>query len=118
MRALEILRMVSTGLAARQIAERLVVSHRTVQNHIQNTLRKPVTGRSAATRTPQPAEPAANACPRAQDPHTAEYSAHRGTQRQVSRYLTGMTTPSMFSGSPCSWVLHPGAGTSCSGTVT
>ena len=40
-RELEILRTVSTGLAARQIAERLVVSHRTVQNHIQNTLRKP-----------------------------------------------------------------------------
>jgi DNA-binding NarL/FixJ family response regulator len=35
-----ILRMVSTGLSARQIADRLVVSHRTVQNHIQNTLRK------------------------------------------------------------------------------
>jgi DNA-binding NarL/FixJ family response regulator len=31
---------VSTGQSARQIAERLVVSHRTVQNHIQNTLRK------------------------------------------------------------------------------
>jgi DNA-binding NarL/FixJ family response regulator len=39
-REIEILRLVSTGLAARQIAERLVVSHRTVQNHIQNTLRK------------------------------------------------------------------------------
>ena len=39
-REIEILRMVSTGLAARQIADRLVVSHRTVQNHIQNTLRK------------------------------------------------------------------------------
>ena len=39
-REVEILRLVSTGLAARQIAERLVVSHRTVQNHIQNTLRK------------------------------------------------------------------------------
>ena len=39
-REIEILRMVSTGLTARQIAERLVVSHRTVQNHIQNTLRK------------------------------------------------------------------------------
>ncbi len=39
-REIEVLRMVSTGLAARQIAERLVVSHRTVQNHIQNTLRK------------------------------------------------------------------------------
>ena len=30
----------SPGLAARQIAERLGVSHRTVQNHVQNTLRK------------------------------------------------------------------------------
>ena len=39
-RETEILRMVSTGLSARQIADRLVVSHRTVQNHIQNTLRK------------------------------------------------------------------------------
>jgi DNA-binding NarL/FixJ family response regulator len=39
-REIEILRMVSTGLTARQIAERLVVSHRTVQNHIQKTLRK------------------------------------------------------------------------------
>jgi len=39
-RETEILRMVSTGLSARQIAERLVLSHRTVQNHIQNTLRK------------------------------------------------------------------------------
>lgn len=39
-RETEILRMVSTGLSARQIAERLVVSHRTVQNHIQNTLHK------------------------------------------------------------------------------
>jgi DNA-binding NarL/FixJ family response regulator len=39
-RETEILRMVSTGRTARQIAELLVVSHRTVQNHIQNTLRK------------------------------------------------------------------------------
>ena len=39
-RETEILRMVSTGISARQIADRLVVSHRTVQNHIQNTLRK------------------------------------------------------------------------------
>jgi DNA-binding NarL/FixJ family response regulator len=39
-RETEILRLVSTGLSARAIAERLVVSHRTVQNHIQNTLRK------------------------------------------------------------------------------
>jgi DNA-binding NarL/FixJ family response regulator len=39
-RETEILRMVSTGRTARQIADTLVVSHRTVQNHIQNTLRK------------------------------------------------------------------------------
>jgi DNA-binding NarL/FixJ family response regulator len=39
-RETEILRFVSTGLSARQIADRLVVSHRTVENHIQNTLRK------------------------------------------------------------------------------
>ncbi|HEY7009413.1 MAG TPA: response regulator transcription factor [Jatrophihabitantaceae bacterium] len=39
-RETQILRLVSTGLSARSIAERLVVSHRTVQNHIQNTLRK------------------------------------------------------------------------------
>jgi DNA-binding NarL/FixJ family response regulator len=39
-RETEILRLVSTGRTARQIAESLVVSHRTVQNHIQNTLRK------------------------------------------------------------------------------
>ena len=39
-RETEILRMVSTGLSSRDIAARLVVSHRTVENHIQNTLRK------------------------------------------------------------------------------
>jgi DNA-binding NarL/FixJ family response regulator len=39
-RETEILRLVSTGRTARQIADTLVVSHRTVQNHIQNTLRK------------------------------------------------------------------------------
>jgi DNA-binding NarL/FixJ family response regulator len=39
-RETEILRMVATGLSYRQIAERLVLSHRTVQNHVQNTLRK------------------------------------------------------------------------------
>jgi DNA-binding NarL/FixJ family response regulator len=39
-RETEILRLVATGLTARQIAERLVVSTRTVQNHVQNTLRK------------------------------------------------------------------------------
>ena len=39
-REAEILRMVATGLSYRQIAERLVLSHRTVQNHVQNTLTK------------------------------------------------------------------------------
>jgi DNA-binding NarL/FixJ family response regulator len=36
----EVLRLVATGLTYRQIAERLVLSHRTVQNHVQNTLVK------------------------------------------------------------------------------
>ena len=36
----EILRMVATGLSYKQIARRLVLSHRTVQNHVQNTLGK------------------------------------------------------------------------------
>ena len=39
-REAEILRMVGTGLTYKQIAERLVISHRTVQNHVQNTLGK------------------------------------------------------------------------------
>lgn len=39
-RETEILRMVATGMSYKQIAERLVLSHRTVQNHVQNTLRK------------------------------------------------------------------------------
>jgi DNA-binding NarL/FixJ family response regulator len=39
-RETEILKMVAKGLSYKQIAERLVVSHRTVQNHVQNTLRK------------------------------------------------------------------------------
>ncbi len=39
-RETEVLRLVATGLTARQIAARLVVSHRTVQNHVQSTLRK------------------------------------------------------------------------------
>lgn len=39
-RETEILRLVSTGLSAKQIAQRLVVSHRTVQNHVQRTLQK------------------------------------------------------------------------------
>ena len=39
-RETEVLRFVSTGQSARAIADRLGVSHRTVQNHVQNTLRK------------------------------------------------------------------------------
>jgi DNA-binding NarL/FixJ family response regulator len=39
-RETEILRLVAKGLSYKQIAERLVVSHRTVQNHVQNTLGK------------------------------------------------------------------------------
>jgi DNA-binding NarL/FixJ family response regulator len=39
-REAEILRMVATGLSYKQIAGRLVLSHRTVQNHVQNTLAK------------------------------------------------------------------------------
>lgn len=39
-RETEILKLVAKGLSYKQIAERLVVSHRTVQNHVQNTLRK------------------------------------------------------------------------------
>ncbi len=39
-REAEILRMVGTGMSYKQIAERLVLSHRTVQNHVQNTLNK------------------------------------------------------------------------------
>jgi len=39
-REVEILRMVGTGMSYKQIAERLVLSHRTVQNHVQNTLNK------------------------------------------------------------------------------
>ncbi|MFC6153316.1 response regulator [Nocardioides yefusunii] len=39
-RETEVLRMVAKGLSYKQIAERLFISHRTVQNHVQNTLRK------------------------------------------------------------------------------
>ena len=39
-REAEILQMVGTGLSYKQIAERLTLSHRTVQNHVQNTLSK------------------------------------------------------------------------------
>ena len=39
-RETEVLRLVAKGLTAKQVAERLVVSHRTVENHVQNTLTK------------------------------------------------------------------------------
>ncbi len=39
-RETEVLRLVAKGLSYKEIAERLVLSHRTVQNHVQNTLRK------------------------------------------------------------------------------
>lgn len=39
-RETEVLRMVAKGLSYKQIAERLFLSHRTVQNHVQNTLNK------------------------------------------------------------------------------
>ncbi|WP_019810956.1 response regulator [Saccharomonospora halophila] len=39
-RETDVLRLVAKGLTARQIADRLVISHRTVENHVQSTLRK------------------------------------------------------------------------------
>lgn len=39
-RETEVLRLVAKGLSAKQIATRLGVSHRTVENHVQATLRK------------------------------------------------------------------------------
>jgi DNA-binding NarL/FixJ family response regulator len=39
-RETEVLRLVAKGLTYRQIAERLVISTRTVQHHVQNTLGK------------------------------------------------------------------------------
>ncbi|TDD56959.1 response regulator transcription factor [Nonomuraea terrae] len=39
-RETEVLRLVAKGLSYKQIAERLTLSHRTVQNHVQNTLSK------------------------------------------------------------------------------
>ncbi|GAB3491300.1 response regulator transcription factor [Nocardiopsis coralliicola] len=39
-RETEVLRQVAKGLAYKRIAERLGISHRTVQNHVQNTLAK------------------------------------------------------------------------------
>jgi DNA-binding NarL/FixJ family response regulator len=50
-REAEVLRLVVEGLTARQIATRLVLSPRTVENHIQRTLRKlDVPGRAALVR--------------------------------------------------------------------
>lgn len=39
-REVEVLRKVAKGLAYKEIAAQLVVSHRTIQNHVQNVLRK------------------------------------------------------------------------------
>ncbi|WP_153803564.1 response regulator transcription factor [Nocardia sp. SYP-A9097] len=39
-RETEVLRMVAKGLSAKQVATRLSLSHRTVENHVQSTLRK------------------------------------------------------------------------------
>lgn len=39
-RETDVLRLVATGRSYRQIAEQLVISHRTVQNHVQNILGK------------------------------------------------------------------------------
>ena len=39
-RETEVLRLVATGMSYKQIAARLFISHRTVQNHVQNTLAK------------------------------------------------------------------------------
>ncbi len=39
-RETEVLRLVAKGLTAKQVGERLVLSHRTVENHVQSTLTK------------------------------------------------------------------------------
>lgn len=39
-REVEVLRLVATGMSYKEIAAELVISHRTVQNHVQNTLGK------------------------------------------------------------------------------
>lgn len=39
-RETDVLRQVAKGLTARQIANKLVISHRTVENHVQSALRK------------------------------------------------------------------------------
>ena len=50
-READVLRLVVDGLTARQIASRLVLSPRTVENHVQNMLRKlRLTGRAALVR--------------------------------------------------------------------
>ncbi|WP_219413241.1 response regulator transcription factor [Pseudonocardia nigra] len=50
-READVLRLVVEGLTARQIAGRLVLSPRTVENHVQNMLRKlQVSGRAALVR--------------------------------------------------------------------
>ncbi|MEO5953566.1 MAG: response regulator transcription factor, partial [Chloroflexia bacterium] len=50
-REIEVLHLLATGLTNREIAEQLVLSHRTVQSHLYNIFNKlGVTTRSAATR--------------------------------------------------------------------
>ncbi|WP_300010638.1 response regulator transcription factor [Pseudonocardia sp.] len=50
-RELDVLRLVVEGLTARQIATRLVISPRTVENHVQHLMGKlPVTNRAALVR--------------------------------------------------------------------
>ena len=39
-RETEVLRLVATGMSSKEIAAQLFISHRTVQNHVQNTLGK------------------------------------------------------------------------------
>jgi DNA-binding NarL/FixJ family response regulator len=39
-RETEVLRLIAKGMTAKAVAERLFISHRTVQNHVQNTLNK------------------------------------------------------------------------------
>lgn len=39
-RETEVLRLVAKGLSSKQIATKLTLSHRTVENHVQATLRK------------------------------------------------------------------------------
>jgi DNA-binding NarL/FixJ family response regulator len=39
-RETEVLRLIAKGMTAKAVAEKLFISHRTVQNHVQNTLNK------------------------------------------------------------------------------